>query len=444
MSNKHLLVYFLCIGLGTSNPLALAQNEAPAINREVNRNQEQTYQLTLDDAVYLALENNRSLKITYLNRILERQDLEESQDIFSPTFTPELSATRTINQNGNNITGNQLVGVGATLNWALPTGGDISFRWQGRSQSFFGGTNAQDNLDQGFSVGFQQPLLRGFGTRLNRLSIRRAELRETENELAFRNAIAQTITSTILAYRNLIRAQERLAIDQLSLENSRRDLERLTAFYNFGRIPRNDLVERESDIARQELTLVNTQNQLDQAIANLGQLLDLPANQTLIAVEIPQAPDSLNIDEFETLLSLNLANSSEYLAALNAIERADFSLIEAQDSQKWNLQLGVDYGLAGNNNVASTEDFSTQLTFNREFGRAATGNAVTRGEIGVQTATLNLAQITQNIERDLEITIRNLRDSFTCIRLATEARRGECKDSPSDSESGEAGNLARP
>ena len=422
MRNQYKIIFFVLANLMLIAPQTFAQNRDAVSELTTKQAENSPYQLTLDDAVYLALENNRNLKITYLNRVLQRKDLEESQDIFSPTFTPELSAVNSINQNGTTISNNQRVGVGATLNWSLPTGGNISFQWQGRAQSFSGSSNTDDSLDQGISVGFQQPLLRGFGSQLNRLSIRRAELNETENELAFRNAIAQTITSTILAYRNLIRAQERLAIDQLSLDNSRRELERLNALYNFGRIPRNNLVEREADIARQELSLVNTQSQLDQAIANLAQLLDLPAQQTLVAIERPQAPESLNLEEFDTLLSLNLANSDEYLAALNAIERADFSLIEARDQQKWNLQLGVDYGLAGNNNTASTEDLVTRLVFNREFGRAATGNAVTRSEIGIQTASLNLEQIRQNIERDLQITIRNLRDSFTAIRLATESR----------------------
>ncbi|MFM8201354.1 MAG: TolC family protein, partial [Dolichospermum sp.] len=119
-------------------------------------------------------------------------------------------------------------------------------------------------------------LLRGFGKELNILSIKRAKLTENANILNFKNTIGQTITNTILNYRNLLLAQEKLKIEQLSFANAKKDLERLEALFQFGRIAKNDLVERQSDIAQQEVNLVNTQTSLEQAISDLTKVIDLP------------------------------------------------------------------------------------------------------------------------------------------------------------------------
>lgn len=380
------------------------------------------YQLTLADAVYLTIENNQDLKIAYLNRILQRQMLAESESTFQPTFTPEITASNRLSRIGSESTQNQQLGIGATLNWSLPTGGNISVAWQGNTQSTSDDLVDNRNQDQNFRVGFQQPLLRGFGSELNQIPIERARLTETENQLTYRNTIATTITSTIVAYRNLILAQETLKIEQLSLKNAQRDLERLNALYHYGRIARNNLVERQSDIAQQELGLVATQNNLERAIADVAKLLNLPTAQPLVAIETPAPPAELALPEFDQLLNLTLANSSEYLSAVNAMQNAEFDLLEAKDKQQWDLQFKVDYSIAGSSESESTNDIITNLALSREFGSMNIENLVQNSEINRQIVTADLAQIRQNIERDLRTRIRDLTDSFQSIKLAQDAR----------------------
>ncbi|MBW4604443.1 MAG: TolC family protein [Calothrix sp. FI2-JRJ7] len=72
---------------------------------------------------------------------------------------------------------------------------------------------------------FSQPLLRGAGTDINKVSIQAARLTETINVLSLKSTLTNTITNAILAYRNLLRAQERLKIEQLSLKSAQELLE---------------------------------------------------------------------------------------------------------------------------------------------------------------------------------------------------------------------------
>ena len=150
------------------------------------------------------------------------------------------------NQTGSNINNNTTALLGANFNLKIPTGGNLSLTWQG--QNLLSRTSSLDTssdtntLSQSVNLNFSQPLLKGFGTGLNTLSIKRARFTENANILNIKNTISQTITNTIVSYRNLLLAQERLKIEQLSFANAKKDLDRLQALFEFGRIPKNDLV----------------------------------------------------------------------------------------------------------------------------------------------------------------------------------------------------------
>jgi len=93
-------------------------------------NSSQELPLKLADAVYLALQNNRDLKIAYLQRILDQKQLAETESQFNPTFTPQLSLNLNNNQTGSNTNNNTTALLGANFNLKVPTGGNLSLTWQ--------------------------------------------------------------------------------------------------------------------------------------------------------------------------------------------------------------------------------------------------------------------------------------------------------------------------
>lgn len=427
ISSLSLLFIFLFPSLGKcQNPPN--QPILPKSNVDLQlllNNSNQELPLKLADAVYLALENNRDLKIEYLQRILDKKQLEEIESEFNPTFIPQLSLNVNNNQNGSNSNNNFSAGLGASLNLKIPTGGNLTLTWQGQNQllrnSFLDISSETNTLNQNLTFNFSQPILRGFGTGLNTLSIKRARLRENANVLNFKNTISQTITNTIVSYRSLLLAQETLKIEELSVANAKKDLERLQALFEFGRIPRNDLVERQADIAQQEVNLLNTQTNLEQAISDLNKIIDLPNIQKLIAIETPTPPTSLNLPDFAEMLKLARANNTGYLDAINGVEDAKFGIAEAKNQQLLDLRLNFGYGLNSASNTQGTNNLSSSLTLNRDFGNLSQDNAVAKSEISLQSANYTLAKTKDNLNEELKTSIRNVNDTFTQITLAKEA-----------------------
>ena len=280
-----------------------------------------------------------------------------------------------------------------------------------------------NTLNQNLNVSFSQPLIKNFGAGLNTIRIKRARLAENVNVLNLKNTIAQKITDTIVSYRSLLLAQERLKIEQLSVANAKKDLERLEALFKFGRIAKNNLVERQADIAQQEVHLLNTQTSLEEAISNLNRTIDLPITKKLIAIETPTPPGSLNLPEYAEMLEFAKANNSGYLSAKNAVENAKFGILEAKNQQQLDLRLNFSYDYDSASNSDDTNNLSSSVTLNREFGNLRQDNAVAKSEIRLQTSNYSLAQTEDNLNEDLKNQIRNVKDTFTQIKLAQEARK---------------------
>ncbi len=382
--------------------------------------------LNLADAVYLALENNRELKIAYLQRILDKKQLAETESQFNPTITPQLSIVSNNTQNGDNQTNNITYSLGANISWKIPTGGTMTLTLQGQNQ--LSENNVLDNrtqaqiLNQNISFNFSQPLLKGFGTELNTISIKKAQLTEKANIVNWKNTNAQIITNTILSYRNLLLAQEKLKIEQISVENAKKDLERLQALFEFGRIAKNDLIERQADIAQQQVNLVNTQNALDQAITDLTKILDLPITKKLIAVEIPPPPTTFNLPTYGEMLELVLANNNSYISAVNNVENSKLNIIEAKNQQQWDLKFNLGYGFNSASNTQDSGNLNSSFTLSREFGNLSQDNGVEKSKISQQSAILALENTRKNLEEELKTRMRNVEDTFRQIKLAQQAR----------------------
>ncbi|TPX28030.1 TolC family protein [Cylindrospermopsis raciborskii] len=415
-----------------------SQQDLPKVNPEIQLLLSQPNQdipLKLVDAVYLALQNNRDVKIAYLQRIVDKARLSESESIFSPTLRPQLSLNLNAREPGDSgptktdIITNTTARIGAGINLKLPTGASLNLGWNG--ENVWKGQYSKDSssylpltdpniLSQDVSFSISQPLLKDFGVYLNTLNIRRAKLTESTNVLNFRNSIAQTITNSVVTYRNLLLAQERLKIEEDSFASAKAELDKLQLLFTEGKITKNDLIQRQADIAQKEFNLVNVKTNLTEAIASLTKLTDLPLKM-LIAVEKPLPPDSLNLPTFEEMIKLAENNNIRYLFAVNAVENAKLSLAEAKNQQSLDLTLNLRYGFNSFSYQRDSGNFTSSLVLSREFGNLSQDNAVLKSEVNLQQAEYSLANTRVDINEQLRNRVRNVRDSFTQIQLSKQS-----------------------
>ncbi|MDF0555792.1 TolC family protein [Kamptonema sp. UHCC 0994] len=379
-------------------------------------------ELTLSEVVFLGLENNRDIKNQYLERIAQKQDLAVAEGQFVPIFTPQVSVSALRLRSGESAATGE-VDLSAKVSVKIPSGGEIGFSWaaQRQRQDANGfGINSEGSLSQNLQLSFNQPLLRGAGVAVNRAPIEIARLNEKINILTLRSTLIDTITSAILSYRELIKAQEQVKISQSSLEIARQQLEINQALIEAGRLAKVEIFTSEKAVADQEVAVLASEEQLKRARLALLQILDLDRNLNIIAVEVtPQEEKPL---DFNNIIKLALSNSPDYLQAQLNREIAKYSLLVAENNRKWNLGVNASYNNNASNFSDSNSEVRAGLVLTHEFGNRRIEQEFQRRRVNLLKSENDLKERNQKLEVEVRNAIRDVNLNLRQVELAQRSR----------------------
>jgi outer membrane protein len=278
-------------------------------------------ELSLQDAIELALENNLDIIVARYNVWFADTDLLRTAgggvgrgttgaslpfsqaNIPGLSFDPQLSGTysidsRTIPVNNPFTSGTGIAGVTAlsahttTLNTqysqGFSTGTTMFTSWNNtRASSTSPAVLFNPYVQSSVNVGFQQQLLNGFGIGINKRQIYIAKNNRKIADLAFSQQAITTVTNTITAYWELVYARENVNVQQQAVTVSEKLYNDNKKQLEIGTMAPLDVTRAESELAtnRQNLIVAQTaQLQQQQALKNF--IAKDPLNPTLARVEI--------------------------------------------------------------------------------------------------------------------------------------------------------------
>ncbi|KAF0866531.1 TolC family protein [Pseudomonas sp. LD120] len=400
----------------------LSPPSAPSLRSHQERSvllSQQMTDLTLGDAVYLGLRNNRSIRSAYLQRITQKFDLRVAEDVFNPkllisgNYRSTRGSTDTT-QNTNLVPATSLLSKYGTR---------LSMAW---TQDLNKGDRLGRNRSDGLDLAIIQPLLRGAGWDVTTAPLRLARINEQSNRLTLKAGVAQTITLIITSYRELLRSQEQLNIAQDALKRAKALLEVNRALIAAGRMAEFEIVQTEADIASQELGVEEARNQVDLNRLSLLRLLALDMSTQIHASEALQA-SKISIDQREAL-RLAQTQQPEYLATLLGSQQADLNLVMAEDQGRWDVSL-----IAGANQTRSRYANETSNGSQRRWdsyagvqvqipiGDLSTRQAEVHARVNVQNQEIILADARQVLERDVNNVVRDLGTRWRQYEIAQRA-----------------------
>jgi len=281
--------------------------------------------LTLEDAIRYALENNRSL----LNLRLDREVQKLSLDVEEERWQPKFTITPALARDSSN---NKRASVGANMTLRLPTGGVLRLNWDQSVSS-----RAEGNRSQ--SLGISHPLLRGAGSDVESVSIRRARINERMNILAMREAVVGVVNEVIGAYRSVVSAYRQLDIAEASLARAREQLESTRALIRVGRVAEREVGRSEASIANREIALARARNGLEVANAALVSVLDTDGVVLVRPLgERDAEPGPLSAPAFEDVL----LSRTDFIQAQMRVELARMSLTVARNNLLLDPSIGLD------------------------------------------------------------------------------------------------------
>ncbi|MEZ4847225.1 MAG: TolC family protein [Bacteroidia bacterium] len=165
-------------------------------------------------------------------------------------------------------------------------------------------------------------------------TIKQSQIDLNVNELNQKQAEYDLALNVTLAYLNILRNGEIVESAELQVNSTKEQLERTSKLVRAGSLAQADLIQLESQLATDELQLVNAQNQLAMSYLTLQQILRLDPNDAF-GIEKPDLPDP----------ELGLLKSSAY--EIYQVAEATQPFIESADLNVKSAGLGIEIAKAG-------------------------------------------------------------------------------------------------
>lgn len=263
------------------------EGTTPALGSDLHgKASKDTVGLSLQDAIGYAVRNNIDYRVVRLSPAIAQQQVTRAQAVFDATLFSNFSfSTLDTPQPAGPIIG--IGGDQQTENWtletgirkALTTGGNIQVSTTVRSVSQVPTFSAMNPYwDADLLVSIQQPLLKGFGTDINKASIRLQRLAKRSAEQEVRATLIQTINDTETAYWLLYRRWQELLIQERLLERTVKERKRLKERLDFDVKPSDytDALAREESRRANLISARQRVRSASDALKRLIESEDLP------------------------------------------------------------------------------------------------------------------------------------------------------------------------
>ncbi len=290
-------------------------------------------QLSLDDAILMALRYNPNIQNKTLDRIVQRYRLRLAENQFELQYA--LSASANANKDryqgvGNEATYSAL--ASPEINWQNKLGGKLALKMDNDAQTY-------NNYHPTLNFSFTQPLLRGFG-KVNEVNLLDARDQEYLNKLNLNQSISEQITTVISNYRSLILSGNNLATQRRQLEEAKKQYDINKKKIRAGQLERTANIQQSYQVESLNLAVEQAINQFENASQSLLQVLGLNP-KVRISVPDDVAIQHIDIPNLKDTIEYALAHNVAYQAQKLSVKADERAYQVARNEQLWRLDISA-------------------------------------------------------------------------------------------------------
>ncbi len=391
-------------------------------------------QLSLKEAVKLALERNLDLKAELYNPAQAEAEIRKSRSIYETHLTLDSSyqdATRYSPNLGKSYDQSTFT-ITPGVYQLLPTGGTVGLNYQNTKEtnSTTGTTALGTFWNSSLGLTLSQPLLKNFGRDTTELNIKVSEVSKTTSLSQLKSRILTTVAQVRTEYYKLVGYREDLESRKISLELAQKVLSETDARVKAGVLPAMEILNAQFGVASREKELIDAEKAVSDQVDILSQLILLgkvsdivPSDKADRATIVINDEDAINkaisirpeLDELkgqlqsyelqaavaksQTLPSLNLVSS----VALTGIDKdydRNNERLGSFDYPAWTVGLQLDYPLG---NQAAESDY-------------------VKSRLKVEQTKVQLENLKSSIENEVKIAIRGVTSSYKQLDVADRGR----------------------
>lgn len=355
------------IGMSASGRQVFASEQQPPVQQPATAPAAQAegpqVQLTADEAVRLALENNLGVRSERLGPRISTFGVAQARAAFAPLLFSN-TQTRSTTQppdflasggSGEATTSERVqttFGVQQNLGWG---GGRYTVSWDASRQSVNYTSSFNPQLGSNLSANFTQPLLRNFGIDAARQQLLIARKNEEIADIQLRRQITSTERIVRNAYYDLIGALGQLDVAQQSLELAREALRQNERRVEVGAMAQIDILEAQAEVSRVEEAVIIAEASIRSFEDNLRTLIMNPSQPDYwTARMVPTERPVLTgrpVD-VEAAVSNALANRTDLAQARKRLESTQINLDYVRNQRLPDMNVIANYNTVG---VAGTQ-----------------------------------------------------------------------------------------
>jgi outer membrane protein len=276
----------------------------------------QQKQWSLEECIFYAIENNIEIKQQIIQTEYQKNNLDLSKLNLLPTL------------NGS-----------ATHNYSFGRALD---------QTTYQFTDQQNVQSNNFYLGGNLTLFNGLQNQ-NTIKRNKSTLLASQEDL---NNIKDNIALTVaLNYLQILLNKELVTATENQLDITRQQIEKSRRLVDAGSIARGNLLQIEAQAAQEELQLTNMQNQLDIAILNLTQLLELgsPEGFEIVVPEISVDTNELITGNVYEIYGVAVGNRPEIRGSEYRLEASEYDMKIARGGRSPRLTMNHSFSTGYSN-----------------------------------------------------------------------------------------------
>ncbi|MEX2663277.1 MAG: TolC family protein [Vicinamibacterales bacterium] len=320
-------------------------------------------QLTADDAVRMALENNLGVRSQRLEPQISNLNVAQARAAFTPNLTstsstrsstspPDFLASGGTSTTTTSESMSTSVGVSQNVRWG---GGRYTFGVDAsrREVNFTSSFNPQ--LNSNLNASYVQPLLRNFRIDGARQQLMVARKNEEIADLQLRQQLTTTERIVRNAYYDLVGAIAGLDVFRQSLELSKTSLQQNERRVEVGAMAQIDILEAQAEVAQREESVIIAEADIKRLEDNLRTLVMNPAQPDFWTARlVPTERPTLTAQplDVEAAVQNALATRTDLAQARKRFESTQITLDYARNQRLPDVNLIANYNTVG---VAGTQ-----------------------------------------------------------------------------------------
>ena len=314
-------------------------------------------QLTADEAVRLALENNLGIRGERLSPQVQALALAQTRGNYTPVVFTNSTKNSNSNPPQNFLAGNDFVtnagfrsnvGVAQLLKWG---GGNYQASLDGSRNTTSDPTDPfNPRLSSNFNFNFTQPLLRNFTIDSTRQQLLIGQKQQEIVDIQLQQQVTATSRAVRNAYFDLVGAIGQLDVSRQSLELARESLRNNERRVEVGTIPPIDIVEAQAEVSRNEESVILSEAQVKSFEDVLRTLILNPKQPDFWSSHLTPAeqpvltPRAMNLD---AAIQNALEHRTDIAQARREMDQTDITVKFAKNQRLPAINAVVNYGLAG-------------------------------------------------------------------------------------------------